>query len=419
MQTVMMPPWWEDLLKGYVKKTFFADTRKKAFAGRGEFTEGDYRFFAKGVRELNVAFTQERHAIPGNYLNQKELRSGYILYFLPVNALKVATLLFQNDVCGAIQCAVANERPLTILDIGSGPGTGMLGVMALVEDFLKGKKGGSLKLHFILIDQNKQALNDAAGLFESALEYLKKRNFSWKIEAGLVKIVANLFSERLTQVLAREEADIVLALNFLSELPQRKRLPIVEALVRDYLHPQGRLLIMEPALRLTTRELMELHDEMVDRRSALVLSPCLHQEFCPMLKANHRDWCHTYIPWERPAWIDKIDYLVGIRKDYLKCSYLLIGKEPPTMEKEKSVEELSAGIKGSLWRVVSGPLNSKGKSERLLCGPAQPQELLRVTRLDRDQSPANRDFDDLERGDLVIAPKIPRIQRETRIEKLK
>ncbi len=93
-----------------------------------------------------------------------------------------------------------------------------------------------------------------------------------------------------------------------------------------------------------------------------------------------------------------------------------MGREPVSLE--SLVAGKTASLKGSLWRVVSGPLNSNGKSERLLCGPAQSRELLRITRLDRDQSQANKDFDELERGDLVILPKISRVTRETLIKKI-
>ena len=100
MQPIHMPAFWGDLLQGYLKRTFYAGTRRKDFVNRVQFTEGDYRFFCTGVQDLNIAFTQERHSLPHNYLNKKELRSGYILYFLPVNALKVAALLQQNPIEG-------------------------------------------------------------------------------------------------------------------------------------------------------------------------------------------------------------------------------------------------------------------------------------------------------------------------------
>lgn len=406
-----MPVSWEGLLKGYVKRTFYADTRRKDFADRAQFTEGDYRFFIKGVRELNLAFTQERAFLPKNYLNRKELRSGYILYFLPVNALKVATLLATSPLdplssakqspCGIVKRGDGGE--VTILDVGSGPGTGMLGTMLYLEKALLSAGVTSLRLKWILLDQNRQALNDAAALHDLVLDDLRRRHPKLNISSEVRLEGRDVFSGKISRTVPK--ADLILCLNVLGELVSNRRAALLEDLLAHVLSPQGRLLVMEPALQTTTRDLMKLHDEILTHESGFVYAPCLHQAACPMLKANDRDWCHTYIPWERPSWIEKIDHLVSIRKDYLKCSYLLLGREPPAR-------------RGSdLWRVVSGPLNSKGKSERLLCGEAALPDLLRVTRLDRDQATPNRDFDELERGDIVAMNKTSRIDKTTQIIK--
>ena len=182
MLLAQIPDFWEPLLKGYVKKTFYADTRRKDFADREDFTEGDYRFFAKGVGELNLAFTRERHALPKNYFNRKELRSGYLLYFLPVNALKVAALLSQLP---ENQFVTANGGKIKIIDVGSGPGTGMLGTMLYLENLLRGRKGGEIELKWILIDQSRQVLNDAFALHESVLAHLKESNPTWSFKDRL------------------------------------------------------------------------------------------------------------------------------------------------------------------------------------------------------------------------------------------
>jgi ribosomal protein RSM22 (predicted rRNA methylase) len=394
-----MPHSWEALLKGYVKRTFYADTRRKDFAGRPEFTEGDYRFFVKGIRDLSVAFTQERASLPKNYLTRKEMRSGYILYFLPVNALKVATLL------GSIPAdrIVRDDRiDLAILDVGSGPGTGMLGTMLFLERHLSRAK--SVRLRWTFIDQNRQALQDAAALHDLALSDLRKRLPKVDLSSEVRLEGRDLFQGRISRSVSA--ADLILCLNVLSEIVPNRRRPLLEDLLTKVLAPTGRLLAMEPALQSTTRDLMELHDEILDRSLAFVHAPCLHQAECPMLKANERDWCHTYVPWERPPWIEKFDRLAAIRKEYLKCSYLLLSQEhPPSREAD-------------LWRVVSGPLNSKGKSERLLCGEAGLPGLLRACRLDRDGSPANADFDALERGDLVRMAKTGRVTKETPLRKI-
>ena len=409
MQTIIAPPYWEPLLKGYVKRTFFVGTRKHDFAQREEFTEGDFRFFASGVRKLTVAFTQERHSLPKNYFNQKEYRSGYILYFLPVNALKVAALLSETP---RETWTKENESiKLHIMDVGSGPGTGMMGTFLHLEKILQGRQKAKLELMWTLIDQNRDALNHAGDIHDLIVDHFRKTHPQWEIVSRVHKIVNNFFSGRLPHLSSQEPADLILMLNTLNEISKERRLSVVENLLRHFLKPQGKVFLMEPALRMTTRDLMELRDQILEKEVGFIYAPCLHQAGCPMLRVSHRDWCHAYIPWERPRWIEKLDHLIATRKEYLKCSYLLIGLEPPS------------GKAKDVWRVVSGPLNSNGKSERLLCGPLGVEgdrpDLLRMTRLDRDRSSINHDFEELERGDLVETPKMERVGRETKIRRIK
>ena len=390
MKPLLLPSFWEPLLKRYIKKTFYAGTRKKGFADREEFTEGDYRFFAEGVRRLNIAFTQERGSLPRNYFHQKDLRSGYLLYFLPVNALKVAALLAQTSPLSPLSLIRRGDGgEVRILDLGSGSGTGMFGTFLWLENLFK--KGGALTvplhLSWILIDQNRQALQDATQLHEELVDHWKKTHPNWPLHSEIQTQLVDLISAPSIKVPA-QSVDLVLALNLMNELPQERRIRLIDRAMH-FLKPEGRFLIMEPALQRTTRQLMELHDEILERNAAFVYAPCLHQSRCPMLASNHRDWCHTTIEWERPFWIGKLDHLVGIRKDYLQCSYLVLGTQPPRP------------VSNQRWRVVSGHLNSKGKSELLLCGPAGLPGLQRVTRLDRDWSEKNRPFDDAHRGDLL------------------
>ncbi len=414
--TLEMPDFWENMLKGYVKKTFYADTRRKSFVGKVEFTEGDYRFFAKGVRDLSTAFTQERSSLAQNYLNQKTLRSGYILYFLPVNALKVASLLEKiplGSLVRGLTPTSTSNLSLKILDVGSGPGTGMLGTMLYLENNLpKLGKSGTIRLDWMLLDQNRLALQDAGALYDEALRQLKESLPGWTITSSLNTVSQNFFAGRVSKVLkgyARGSADLILGLNVLGELRPESRAMLVGDLTGNLLSDTGKILLMEPALRSTTRDLMELRDRILSEEMAHVFAPCLHEAECPMLRENPRDWCHTYLYWERPYWIEKIDHLVHIRKDYLKCSYMILGQH--------AGHEAKRETESHPWRVVSGPLNSKGKSERLLCGEGDTR-LLRIVRLDKDYSEKNRAFDSVERGDIVELSQTPRVTRETVVRKI-
>src|SRR2546422_7359172 len=51
------------------------------------------RKVADGVRTLSRLFTKQRDALGANYFADPALRRSYLLYFLPENAAKVASLL--------------------------------------------------------------------------------------------------------------------------------------------------------------------------------------------------------------------------------------------------------------------------------------------------------------------------------------
>ena len=69
-------------------------------------------------------------------------------------------------------------------------------------------------------------------------------------------------------------ADLIFCLNVLGELPPNRRLFLLEDLLTNVLSPTGRLLAMEPALQSTTRDLMDLRDEILERELASVHAPC-------------------------------------------------------------------------------------------------------------------------------------------------
>jgi SAM-dependent methyltransferase len=384
-----------------VKETYLK-TGKKGFSHR-IFSEKDYRFFAKGVEMLNVSFTSDRDTLPKNYFNKKELRSGYLLYFLPVNALKISILM--KDLPPDFF-----SKPRSVLDLGSGPGTGALGCLLAAPDGWSG--------HFTLVDQNRDILNDAQALFK-------------KLGHGEPRCIVTDLHKPLKRDFPHAPFDLIIAANVFNEWKNTERKArFIESLIKKQLAPGGRMLIVEPALRHPTRDLMELRNRLLgivgvggaggrasmgaqaskpsthgipagdrthrasaNRSGINVYAPCLHQEACPMLAENKRDWCHMYWDWERPEMIEKFDRLVGIEKTYLKASYLLLGNAVGA--------DLKPAPTKDQWRVVSGALNSKGKSERLLCGKQALPKLLRVTRLDKDKSTHNQDFNNAMRGDLV------------------
>ncbi|HXX93926.1 MAG TPA: small ribosomal subunit Rsm22 family protein, partial [Planctomycetota bacterium] len=176
---------------------------------------------------------------------------------------------------------------------------------------------------------------------------------------------------------AGEAYDLILAVNVLAE---------TAAPLEGLLTERGHLVVLEPALRTTTRRLMEWRDGLV-ARGYRIAAPCLGPRTCPMLE--HEDlWCHMDVAWPRPATVAEIDRRLGFSKESLKYSYLVVTRKGATM-----------ADRGGTHRVVSNLHREKGKAWAWLCGSRGP--LCRTEVLTRHRSEATAAFFHAERGHVL------------------
>jgi hypothetical protein len=168
--------------------------------------------------------------------------------------------------------------------------------------------------------------------------------------------------------------DLIVAAHLLNELPLDAdgRGRLVTGWCRELLAPEGTCILVEPALRETSRALLEVRDRLL-ARGLFVVAPCLRQGPCPAL-ARPRDFCHMSAA-AIEAGRSRVDF-----------SYLVLRH---------------AGVaRGDAFRfrIVSDPMKDKGRLRLYGCGPAGR---LLITRLDRDRAPANQALDEIERGAVI------------------
>jgi SAM-dependent methyltransferase len=153
------------------------------------------------------------------------------------------------------------------------------------------------------------------------------------------------------------------------------------------LRPGGSLVVLEPALRDTSRELLSVRDLLVARGYA-VRAPCLWRGGCPAL-VKATDWCHAERTWSPPPMLDALAREAGLHKEALKMSYLVLAPrgeawpEPPP---------------GRLFRIVSEPLEGKGRLRYMGCGP---EGRVGLALQEKHRTPENERFFSLRRGDVV------------------
>lgn len=341
--------------------------------GRKTFSQSEVRGLAADVLRLSRLLTTGREELPAAYLRDEGLRKAYSAYFLPANLFKIHKPLHELALHPR---NILSRQKLRILDIGCGPGTASLGAL----EFLA-RRYPLTKLELVAADQVAANLKEAEALF---------REHRGGADASLTAICSDISGlERRVQ----GTFDVIIFANVLNELFAHHaargahRTALIADLLEHLLAPDGSCIIIEPALRETSRDLLEVRDTMIEK-GFFVYSPCLGNAPCAAL-ANPKDWCHEDIPWEPPVLIREIDKIAGLRKDSLKFSYLVLRKDGLTL----------ADVCGKrAFRVVSEPLVSRGKIEYYVCG-ADGRKLM--VRLDRDAAPMNKDYEELRRGDSV------------------
>lgn len=204
-----------------------------------------------------------------------------------------------------------------------------------------------------------------------------------------IDVVADL---RRPAPLARGRFDLVVAAHMLGELglAPAATAELVLSWRREHLAEGGRLVLLEPALRETSRGLLAVRDHLC-RAGLMVLAPCLRQEPCPAL-LRERDFCHASADWEaQRRGRSRVDFTYMVLAESVQAA--VEGGEPG--EPSTPSEEANANIR---FRIVSDPIADKGRLRLWGCGTAGRLELVR---LKRHRSPVNARFDELGRGDLA------------------
>lgn len=338
--------------------------------------DNETRILADNVMRLSKMLTSDRENLPVAYLKDPNLRNAYLRYYLPANMKKVHLALTDLSLHPEW---LLSKSTLRVLDLGAGPGTALLGLLAFFA-----QRSQRPTLNCVAVDRVAENLRIAEDLFNSY-------RMNKKLDATLKTVRADIeTAEHLTS----DTFDLVIFSNMLNELYPfdedriARRIGIVQTVLGLNLSPDGACIIIEPALRETSREMLEVRDGLVGE-GFYVFSPCLTSTRCPAV-GNQRDWCHEDIPWEPPALIKEIDKLTGLRKDSLKFSYMVLRKDS---------RSLSDMFGPDSFRVVSEPLVTKGKMEFYLCG-LHGRKL--VTRLDKDRSALNVYFEKLNRGQSSV-----------------
>ena len=353
---------------------------------------------AQAVVNLSRLFTTARATLPPRYLDDPAHASAYLSYFLPVNLSKVQALMDELPSAGGTDTP---DRPMAVLDLGCGPGTGAL---ALLDWLWHRSPERAESVSVLATDTSPAPLQDSKRLWDAYCQGVGIPS------AGLRCVEGNLehpLKGDLGKQIARGGPyDLIIMANCLNELfsasidPPAERAVLVAQLL-PFLAPHGTIMIVEPALRQTTRALHQMRNHLLKQGLCTVYSPCLHEGACPALDRPD-DWCHEERSWQTPPAIAAIDRNVGFIKDALKFSYLLLRTDGRTIVTRSP----------QTFRVVSELRELKGEKRAWLCNETGRPE---VGRLDRKASSQNAAVNSWHRGAIVQIERIVRKERDGKV----
>jgi hypothetical protein len=299
---------------------------------------GRNRLVTRGAgSRIHQGLVGARELIGTPYLADPELREEYTREIAPRTSVALKKVL------GEIYAKPTGRgRPRRFLDLGAGTGA----------------VGAALRAHF-----------------QGELDLVEVDRIAASAGTRIADITNVPGLAHLAGV--RAPFDLVVSAHVLNELyvdqGPSERLPRLAALVKNWcehlLGDGGTLILIEPALRETSRALLGVRDHLL-AAGLHVVAPCFYTGPCPAL-LRQRDWCHD----SAPSGAERVDF-----------SYLVV-----RMSGEPTIES-------TLFRIVSDPLPEKGRLRLFGCGASGRRP---IVRLDRHATTANADLDQLARGDVV------------------
>lgn len=311
-------------------------------------TRDELREVGAGVKQLSLGLTRNRELAGARYMDDPKLLGAYLLFYWPVSYAQ-----------GRATLSELTARPRAVLDLGSGPGPLALATL----------DAGATSV--VAADRSRPALELARALATEAGEGIATRE--WSPEKPLPD----------------GKFDLITMGHVVNELFNGQIAPRAALLekILERVNPGGSLVVIEPALRDTSRALLQVRDVLVSRGYA-VRAPCLFRGNCPAL-IKESDWCHAERSWRMPRLVEDIAKAAGLHKESLKMSYLVLAPkgeawaEPPP---------------GSLFRIVSEALEGKGRQRFMGCGP---EGRIGLAMQEKHETEKNRLFFKVSRGDVI------------------
>lgn len=288
----------------------------------------DDKNFCFDIKTIWKILTKKRSDFLHQYYRIADLRKAYFSYYMPTCVIKIMHIL------KTLGFVYKNPK---VLDLGAGPLTGIIS-----SKLVFGNLGESI------------AIDREFAIMKLALDFLKEYSFQENLDLRL--ITANL-NENFNFLKFNYFPDVIIMSYILNEFGDDIRhfeikYKFIEKAL-NLLSKYGVLVIVEPAFKNSSRDIMAIRNRIFSDNRYNILEPCSEISHCPLLDFRH-NWCYTEVFHKRTPKLLNIDRQVGFNKTKLKFSYLVVTRNKIYQKTSK-------------FRIVSGLMYNHGISRRYVC----------------------------------------------------
>lgn len=331
--------------------------------------QSEIKVLSQSLLNLQRGLTGERKLAGQSYMNDKNLFGAYLLYYFPVSYLQIQTVVetFETAENTAISTNSKNNC-IKILEIGSGPAPGTIAICDKLRE-----KNPNAKIEITLLDSSKNALETAKKIIQSDF-----KNVEIKTQVCNLESISN---EKL--IINNSQFSIILMSHVLNELWKTDNKKIEKRInflknVKNFLSENGVLILNEPAVLESSRNLIKVRDEILNNEEfseLSLISPCQNvvstrvcknslgsttkKIVCPCLLSENQT-CHAEKLWKPNEPILSLAKGAKLDRQSVKMTYFVFQKiSPLTSNISPTTSHLTI--------VSDSMLNKSGRVRFMLC----------------------------------------------------
>ena len=334
----------------------------------------------RNIKELSHCLTDERSKRRLGYMNDNIVLSSYAYYFLWWNLFRLTSVFSALD--ENVFSFLHDES--VCLDIGSGPLSVPLAL------YLARPELRAVKLTWYCMDTSQNALALGENLLLSCAARLQNAQSADNAEDadGFCWRIVRVKGEIGTPI--KQKASFITCANMFNELYWNTSQPL-EAEAKKYAarlfsygaqKPDGKsecaFFVAEPGIPRAARFISLLRAAML-RKNMSCVSPCPHENECPMAGKKGGKWCHFILNTETaPAALKKLSEKAGLAKERAAISFIFtrpeaLSRNPKAehAEKRETDGKTAAAAKTPYRiRICSDPIAlPEHKTGRYACAP--------------------------------------------------